>query len=151
MQHFRGLRGWHEKTIWTYRKSWVYLTSVLKLIKTQCSAQQEQIGSIWLSSCPWLPWGAHSCQRLTSSGGGPGSIRNRAKFLLRTWGIWRSPGELGLITYASVKGKPTNFRHCGFFHKLSRKPTSSSGIENSQVSPYSIVSSRIPVSPKPIF
>lgn len=46
------------------------------------SPQQEQRGSIWLSSCPWLPWGTHSCQRLTSSGEGPVSIRKIAKFFL---------------------------------------------------------------------
>lgn len=63
MQHFRWVM---EKIIQTYRKSLIYLTSMLKVMAQELSTAGKD-GSIWPPLCPWAPRGAHSCQKLASS------------------------------------------------------------------------------------
>lgn len=73
-----GRKSPHEPT----ESPWFIAPVCWKEWKRGGSPPWEQVGSIWLSSCPWLPWGARSCQRLISSQEGPATMKNRAKVLL---------------------------------------------------------------------
>lgn len=132
MQHFRWTMGWQEKTIWTYTKSWIYLTSVLKLIGIQWAAphSRNREAAYGFPLAPGFPEGHRAARDSLHLGKALLALEKQPS----SWYVTvfqnmghtaQSRGTWAKNLCASIKGKPTNCRLYRFFCKVPRKPTSS--------------------------